>query len=91
MDTLTSYPRSLLTMSQEKFNDKVSTDENATKDVEAADPSVVDESTSNPHMHRSLKGRQISMIAIVSSCSVMRVFARKSLNYSLFCNLYFLD
>lgn len=54
-------------MSQEKFNDKVSTDENATKDVEAADPSVVDESTGNPHMHRSLKGRQISMIAIVSS------------------------
>ena len=52
-------------MSQEKISEKVSSD-NLTQDVEAGDPTVVDESTHDPHMHRSLKGRHVSMIAIVS-------------------------
>jgi hypothetical protein len=52
-------------MSHEK-NEKSDVD-SYEKDVEvtAADPTVVDEHTTDPHMHRALKGRQVSMIAIV--------------------------
>ncbi len=56
-------------MSQEEINEKGSSEEYVAKDVqdvEGADPTVVDESTHDPHMHRSLKGRHVSMIAIVS-------------------------
>ena len=54
---------------QEKMSDKASDDDYIAKDLkdlEAVDPTVVDESTHDPHMHRSLKGRHVSMIAIVS-------------------------
>lgn len=53
-------------MSDEKVNEKSS--EESRKDLEVGvDPTVVDASTTDPHMHRSLKGRHVSMIAIAGT------------------------
>ena len=47
-------------MSEEKICKKASF--NITQDVKAGDPTVVDESTRDLHMHSSLKGRHVLMI-----------------------------
>lgn len=49
-------------MSEEKSSTKSS---GVINDVENVDATVVDADTKDPHMHRSLKGRHVSMIAIV--------------------------
>ena len=65
-----TYRRTKMSLVSEELNEKGSSKDSVTKDVqddvEGADPTVVDESTHDPHMHRSLKRRHVSMIAIVS-------------------------
>ncbi|TRM64100.1 amino acid permease/ SLC12A domain-containing protein [Schizophyllum amplum] len=54
--------------SQEKFdNSEKSVDVEIGPMPVGADPTVVDEQTDDPHMHRALKGRHVSMIAIAGT------------------------
>jgi hypothetical protein len=53
----------MATQQELQFSEKKGSDSDV---VHVVDPEAPDEITDDPHMHRALKGRQVSMIAIVS-------------------------
>ncbi len=85
-DFLPLTPVALDAMSSEKVYDaEKGSKSNLDVEVAAHDDRVVDASTEDPHMHRALKGRQVSMIAIV------RFFYASSNRFSFLFRLALLE